>query len=184
MITYSNREITLDRGTPSLLDIAVQLGRIPRWAGATRRFFPVLLHCFVVSDLLPDHLKVYGLLHDATELWFGDIPGPAKPKIVSKLEGIISTRIYRSLGIKPPTIAVRATIKVADLRSRTGEVHVIGAPGLRTHKSFLARDAEAESLVVFYADKYHDYREMVEERGAAVGDFVKRVRKELRRNAR
>src|ERR1700676_2252398 len=73
LYTYSGK-VGFPEGAPSLLDMAVSLSREGRFAGAGLRFFPVALHSFVVADLLPDHLKWDGLIHDSPEVITGDTP--------------------------------------------------------------------------------------------------------------
>jgi hypothetical protein len=59
-------------------DIAHSLARINRWNGHTSRSFSVAQHSVLVSRLLPDRLKLFGLLHDAGECYLGDIVTPIK----------------------------------------------------------------------------------------------------------
>lgn len=175
MITFSGREITVNSGTPELIDIAIQLGRLPRWAGNTTRFFPVLLHSFVVADLLPKKLEIYGLLHDATELWFGDIPSPVKPEVIRRQEYAISLRLYRSLGLKSPTERQSRLVKEADIRSRVGEVQVLGPNAMRERPSYLKKDMAAKYFVKLYVERFPNYRDYLEPDGSAVREFVERV---------
>ena len=173
MLTFSSREVTADSGAPSLLDIGIHLGRIPRWAAATKSFYPVLLHAMTVADLLPLKHQIHGLLHDSDESVTEDVPGPIKPEELRRLQQKIRVRIYKELGFTPPSDEVEALVKRADVRAQIGEAHVVGPAGLRGKKQFLPRDLPAEKIVAYYAGKY-EYEDYLEPGGRAVEDFVKR----------
>lgn len=87
--TRSGRAVDLLDTRPEQIfaeDIAVQLGRIPRWNGATigraDEIYPVAMHSVLVAQLLPPDspplLKLVALLHDAAEAYTGDMPSPVK----------------------------------------------------------------------------------------------------------
>lgn len=59
-------------------EIADVLSRVPRFGAHARAHYSVAEHCCRVADILPLHLRVYGLLHDAHETYIGDILGPVK----------------------------------------------------------------------------------------------------------
>ncbi len=59
-------------------DIAHSLSLLCRFGGHCRRFYSVAEHSFHVASLLPDHLKLAGLLHDASEAYVVDLPSPLK----------------------------------------------------------------------------------------------------------
>lgn len=174
MLTFSSREVDLDSGSPSLTDIAIQLGRMPRWAAATKHFYPVLLHVMTVADLLPLKHQVHGLLHDSDESVTEDVPGPIKPEELRRAQQKIRLRIYKELGFTPPSDEVEALVKRADVRAQTAEAHVVGPAGLRGKKTFLPRDLPAEKIVAYYAGKY-EYEDYLEPCGRAIEDFIKRV---------
>lgn len=44
-----------------------------RFTGAVREFYSVAQHCVLVSHLVPDHLRMHGLLHDASEAYVNDL---------------------------------------------------------------------------------------------------------------
>lgn len=59
---------------PDIQEIAHHLSGIARFLGATRVPYTVAEHSVRVSDLLPDGLKLDGLLHDSPEAYAGDWP--------------------------------------------------------------------------------------------------------------
>ena len=61
-----------------ILDIAHSLSMQCRFNGHISRFYSVAEHCCHVADLLPDQLKMAGLLHDASEAYLCDLPSPLK----------------------------------------------------------------------------------------------------------
>jgi hypothetical protein len=61
-----------------ILDIAVPLSRAPRFAGHSRFEYSVAAHSIHVSLLVPEHLRLQALFHDASEAYLADIPSPFK----------------------------------------------------------------------------------------------------------
>ena len=59
-------------------DIAHSLAMKCRWNGHPQRFISVAEHSVVVSRLVPKHLALAGLFHDAGEAYLMDIPSPIK----------------------------------------------------------------------------------------------------------
>jgi hypothetical protein len=62
-------------------DIAHHLSNLCRFTGGTRRFYSVAQHCVHVHDALAVHgddVAAWGLLHDASEAYLGDIARPTK----------------------------------------------------------------------------------------------------------
>ena len=59
-------------------DIAHALGKMCRFTCHTRRFYSVAEHCLAVSYLVPSKDALWGLLHDASEAYTGDMNRPLK----------------------------------------------------------------------------------------------------------
>lgn len=59
-------------------DIAHALSLICRYNGHIPEFYSVAQHSYHVAQLLPVELKLWGLLHDASEAYFADVIRPAK----------------------------------------------------------------------------------------------------------
>ena len=79
--TYSGRQVNLLN--PQYLqidirDIAHGLAYQCRFNGQTSRFYSVAQHSIMVASILPNHLKLIGLLHDAAEAYLGYIVQPLK----------------------------------------------------------------------------------------------------------
>lgn len=177
--SYTGRMVGPDNDSPSLHDISVQLGRICRYAGAGVKFWSVLLHSMVVADLLPDSLKIYGLLHDSTEALVGDIPRGFKPNTIVEVENYMFDKILSSFEIRLPKDYEHKIIKQADDAALSGEVWTVGASLLQ--KFYPQRNKEAELLVMKYAKEFPP-ETTIHPDGIAVIEFTSRFRDYLELN--
>jgi 5'-deoxynucleotidase YfbR-like HD superfamily hydrolase len=79
--TYSGKKFHVINPTVDEVDIgdiAHALSNICRWTGHCKEFYSVAQHCVLVSNMLPPELALWGLLHDATEAYIGDMNRPLK----------------------------------------------------------------------------------------------------------
>lgn len=129
MITYGGERVTLTTGVPGIHTIGVALGRIPRFCGHTRDWYPVLCHCVVVARLLPDEIAIHGLMHDFQEALFADVPTPMKTQVARNREERVLQRIYEANGIELPDEEVQDLVHEADRVALVAEAHVLGHPG-------------------------------------------------------
>lgn len=81
--TASGKPFDLIHPSPDQVDVedvAVALARIPHFNGHTNRAgsppISVAGHCLLVAELLPEELKLQGLVHDAPEAYMGDQTRP------------------------------------------------------------------------------------------------------------
>ena len=81
--------------------IARGLSRQPRFSGQTEPFYCVAQHSVLVAQLVPEHLRLAALLHDAHEAFCGDWPSPIKWLIpeLQDLEDRIKYSIYSHFGV-------------------------------------------------------------------------------------
>ena len=81
ILTYSGRWFDPLNPDPELIDIrdiAHALSNICRFTGHVSRFYSVAEHSCHVSDMLPLRDALWGLLHDASEAYLGDVARPLK----------------------------------------------------------------------------------------------------------
>lgn len=129
--TYTGRAfwpLDPDPEEVDLLDIATALSRICRYNGHCLKFYSVAEHCIHVASLLPDHLKLWGLLHDASEAYICDIPRPIKPHLTNyyAIEEVIMRAIAERFQLLPTEIP--AEVKYADNQMLTTEQLQIMSP--------------------------------------------------------
>lgn len=95
----------------NITDIAHSLSQINRFSGHTKFPYSVALHCLAVSVYLeaaehPMHIVLGGLLHDAHEAYFSDIPTPVK----HYLERDMPADMVAKYGIRAKEKAVQAVV--------------------------------------------------------------------------
>ena len=117
-----------------LTDICHALASEGRYANQTELFYSVAQHSMLVASILPERLRLEGLLHDGAEAYLRDLPKGLKGclplyKIIEHgVEAAIATRF----GMQTLSEEDRALIKQADMRvlatERRDLIHKI--PGL------------------------------------------------------
>jgi hypothetical protein len=130
MITYGGERVYPDGdGVPTLNTVGVMLGRICRFNGGCREWYPVLGHVLVVAQILPPDAALAGLIHDAPEVCCADVPTPWKTQVARNREHRLLERMYDGWGLKWP-IPDRVQNKVdwADAAVLAAEAHVLGHP--------------------------------------------------------
>ena len=107
----------------NITDLAESLSKQCRFVGHCKGFYSVAQHSVYVAQLLPTHLQIYGLLHDAHEAIIGDISRPLKQLLrayhpfqsdLDRIENEIQEAIYATLGISKPSVSEEAQVKTAD----------------------------------------------------------------------
>jgi hypothetical protein len=167
--TYSGK--LTHHAAPTIENVAICLMRESRYCGNGKRWWPVGLHCFVVADLLPNHLKFHGLLHDQPESIVGDTPYHMKTEIQSSLEDVLLARFYNAVGVKLPTPEEHKEVKRIDRLIVRGEVFAdAGTSALREKYK---PESRSTKLVKHYLKEY-SYADCLDFDGRAVKEFIRR----------
>lgn len=111
---------------PPIEEIARVLSNICRWGGQTYLFYSVARHCVEVSRQLEKHgaslhTQLQGLLHDASEVFIGDIITPVKklcPEIRELEKNVLLPLIYTKFGVQ---ITPTSTLFVETMDSSCGQ---------------------------------------------------------------
>ncbi len=70
-------------------DIAAHLSKMCRFTCACEPFYSVAQHSCIVASLVPDRLRLAGLLHDASEAYTGDWSSPMKALVRELAPGLL-----------------------------------------------------------------------------------------------
>lgn len=105
MVTQLTRRGELDILNPQIddihwEDIAIGLSRIPRWLGQTTHTYSVAEHSIMVACQCSDELRLWGLLHDAAETYFGDVSAKQKALLWFHIpgdNGVIRRRTFEDV---------------------------------------------------------------------------------------
>lgn len=129
-------------------EIAVQLGRIPRWCGATNQFVSVLHHllfCARVAEERGHRLDgvISALCHDFHEAFTGDIPVPFLSRQNKILQDKLDKRIFAVLGV--PWVGYEKISKV-DTSVRVAEAYEFCSSEMYQHCAIEWGDAEGRVI--------------------------------------
>lgn len=136
MITNSGILVMPDNDKcPSIEDVALSLGRQPRFGGHTNRWWPVLLHSFVCYQITAERtsnkrLLLYALWHDGHESVTCDVPTTWKTGETKTQQRNLDVRIWAMLGVSAPTAEENGLICLADQAAAYAEGYLVGPPGI------------------------------------------------------
>ena len=104
----------------TIQDIAHGLSHTCRYAGQCSGFYSVAEHSWHTSFLVPEHLQLAALMHDAAEAFIGDVTRPLKSLLpdYKRIERVIEHAIAARFGI----VGMHAAeVKHADLTMLAAE---------------------------------------------------------------
>lgn len=105
-------------------DIAHCLARIARFNGSSRVPYSVAQHCVYVSKIVPPRLAAWGLLHDASEAYVGDMSSGLK----ACMPGFRNAELYWQYAIAERYGVRRESIKYYDQLALLHEQRDNGPP--------------------------------------------------------
>lgn len=123
MQTFTGRAIDLANFSEEdvrLPDIAHALSLINRFTGHTKAPYSVAQHSVLVSRIVEERNALWGLMHDASEAYLGDVATPLKMMLPNyrELEEQVQRVVAAKFGLKWP---MPHDIKEADLRALMAE---------------------------------------------------------------
>lgn len=106
MLTHTGQKfdpLALDPAIFDIRDIGRALAYQCRYNGHLPCFYSIAQHSVMVADMLPDELKQWGLLHDATEAYMGDVVFPVKALLpeFKSIENKVLACIVEKFGLNP-----------------------------------------------------------------------------------
>ncbi len=116
--TVSGQSIDLLSPAPNhihIIDVAHGLALECRWYNQIRELYSVAQHSVMVSMLVPPEHALWGLLHDASEAYIGDVARPLKQSPLLTGYRMIEAGLMRAVSIRfSLNMEVPASVKVAD----------------------------------------------------------------------
>jgi len=116
--TFTGKRINLlipKRENIDILDIAHGLSNHCRFTGQCLRFYSVAEHSIHVANLLERDIAIYGLLHDSSEAYMGDIVAPLKIALPDyrSVERLMQMVIFHHFGLYE-YVEYKSRVKRAD----------------------------------------------------------------------
>lgn len=127
--TRSGKRVSVNNPSPDqfdIKDIAYALSNTCRFNGHCAGFYSVAEHSVAVALRLPQHLRLAGLLHDASEAYLGDVPSPIKQFLgdYKAIEQVFEAAIANKFDLEL-TANDWQMVKEADLDALYTEAHYL-----------------------------------------------------------
>ena len=162
--TFTGKKIDPFNPDPDCIvieDIAHALGMLCRFGGHCTEFYSVAEHSVHVSNLVPIGFELWGLLHDATEAYIGDVVRPIKHTSDMDAYRSAEARLNRAIAgkfgipvIVPPEIKAVDTKMLAIEKSQilpgANIPPILGDPSVNMLRLLNPKEAEHFFLERFY----------------------------------
>lgn len=166
---FNNPEINI----PDIKHIAEAGVKLCRFACQVKRFYSVIEHELLVADLIQDkQFKIYGLVHDNSEVITGDVTTPMKNYLRQYTDAfdVLEDKIYeqhlKNIGLPKPSPYIQAVVNAADKLAfriekqllTTNKVNRVNIPFPTGHILTLQLGTtKAENLQKEYLKKFKEY---------------------------
>jgi hypothetical protein len=122
--SYTGKQIDIADIKPqdiNIIDIARGLATKIRYSGQLRELITVARHSINLVEMLPEEYKREALLHDAAEVYLGDVPAPAKMLLpeYQRFEERVDKVIREKFGLP---LRLSGAVKDMDIKIRETEM--------------------------------------------------------------
>ena len=167
--TFTGKKIDIlspDPNEVDLLDIAHALSNTNRFGGHARVPYSVAEHCVRMVAIVPNHLRMEALLHDAAEAYTGDMPSPFKQVMdeFRRYESLMERAVRSHFGL--PGDRIPGELKLYDNIMLITEARDLGFSWWNTNKHSDMPDPLEEEIVPWdwrtardaYINTYYDLK--------------------------
>lgn len=107
-------------------DIAHALSIVNRWSGHSPIPYSVAVHSLHVAECCPEHLRLAGLLHDASEAYIADVARPVKKLLTGyqEIEDGIQRAVAQRFDLPSGLVPLPVEVVQADLDMLVTEASV------------------------------------------------------------
>jgi uncharacterized protein len=153
----------------NIVDVAHSLSMICRFYGHTTAFYSVAQHSVLVSQMVPEKDALWGLLHDASEAYLGDMAAPLKRDALMwtyrELERRMMRAVCRRFGLSRPSrmpgsVALADRVALAtefrDVTTRTDRKWIVEQCGVEPMAGYRIQPWQPACAEQFFLQRFEE----------------------------